>query len=150
MLLVHSLPILQSDLSPLLPLSQLVQIGAPRLKASCTVELLLRSIVSIANTFYAGLTMVVTATERSDGALTAAVGGGLAGWGAEVVGLLRVEVAFDVFDARDAGEGVVDFGELVLSHASFEVSVVDVGGCPEFNVEFSAHCCCVSAKSFVD
>jgi hypothetical protein len=150
MLLKHSLPILQSNFRPLLPLSQLVQIRASRLKASRTIELLLRSIVRIANTFDASLAVIITAAEGSDGALTAAEGGGLARWGAKVVGLLRVEVAFDVFDAGDAGEGVVDFGELVLSDAGFEFAVVDVGRCPEFDVEFSAHCCCVFGKSFAN
>jgi hypothetical protein len=141
MLLKHSLPIPQSNLSPLLPLPQLLQIRTSGLKASRMIELLLRSIVGVPQTFDAGFAVVVAAAEGSDGALTAAEAGSLAGWGAEVVGLLGVEVAFDVFDAGDAGEGVVDFGELVLADAGFEVAVVDVGGCPEFDVEFFAHRC---------
>jgi hypothetical protein len=150
MLLKHSLPILQSNLSPLLPHSQLVQIGAPRLKASRTIELLLCRIVGVTHTFDASLAVIITAAEGSDGALSAAEGGGLAGWGAEVVGLLRVEVAFYVFDAGDTGERVVHFGELVLSDAGFEFAVVDVGRCPEFDVEFPAHCCCVIGKSLAN
>jgi hypothetical protein len=142
MLLKHSLPINQSSLSPLLPLPKLLQIRTPRLKSSRTIELLLRSIVGVANAFDAGLAVVIAAAEGSDSALTAAEAGRLAGWGAEVVGLLRIDVAFDIFDAGDTREGVVDFGELVLSDAGFEVTVVDVGGCPELDVEFSTHRCC--------
>jgi hypothetical protein len=98
MLLKHSLPISQSNFSPLLPLPELLQIRTPGLRLTSAIELLLCSIVGVTHTFDAGFAVVIAAAEGSDSALTAAEAGRLAGWGAEVVGLLRVDLAFNVLD----------------------------------------------------
>lgn len=141
MVLKHSLPIKQSNFSPTLPVHDLIRIWTSRLETTSTIELLFRRIVSIADTFHSRLAMVVAAAEWSDLALSAALTRVSTGGPPEILDALRIAVTFDVFDPGDAGEWIVDFCELGLFDASFEAVVVDVGGGPEFDVGFSAHCC---------
>lgn len=141
MVFKHRLPIKQRNFSPALPINNLIRIRTPRLETTSTVELLLRSIVSIAYTFDSGFAMVVAAAEWSDRTLSAALAGVSTGGSSEILDALGIAVAFNVFYSGDAGEWVVDFCELGLLDAGFETVVVDVGGGPEFDVGFSAHCC---------
>ena len=108
MLLVHSPPIPQRSLRLLLPLREVLQIRIriPRLELDLTsaVELLHCSIVCVANAFDAGLAVVVAAAERSDGALSAALDDDWTAGLAEVLDVLRVEAAFEVFYSGDSGE----------------------------------------------
>lgn len=140
MVLKHSLPIKQSNFSPTLPFHDLVPIWTPRLESTSTIKLLLCRVVRIADTFDSGFAMVVAAAEWSDWTLSAALAGVSTGGSSEVLDALGITVAFDVFYPGDAGEWVVDFCELGLLDAGFETVVVDVGGRPEFDVGFSAHC----------
>ena len=106
MLLEHSLPVLQRRLSLLLPLRNVlqVQVRTVRLQPTRIVELLHRSIISVADAFHSSLAMVVAATEWSDWALPAALADGLTTGLSEVLDVLGIESTFEVFDSGDSGE----------------------------------------------
>ena len=74
------------------------------MKSTSNVELLYRSIISVADTFHTSLAVIIAAAEWSDWALSAALADDLTARLAEVLDVLRIEPAFEVFDSGDSSE----------------------------------------------